>query len=750
MGMTRLPALVWISAATLLAQNVTTGGYSNERTNADLRESTLTPANVRPSKFGKLFTLSVDGQVYAQPLYQHGLNIAGKGVHNVLFAVTMHNTVYAFDADAPDAPLWTANLGPSIDTTTYSSDSGDYQDILPENGILSTPVIDAVNGILYAVAGTVENGHYLYRLHALNTSTGTETAGGPSLITASVPGVGDNSTAGNVAFDPAQHLQRSALLLSAGKIYIAFGSHGDASPYHGWIMAYDAANIAKQTAVFNATPNGAGGAFWQSGRGLTADTDGTVYAVSSNGDTDEDTNFSSNVLTLDASSLAVRDWFAPSDFAVLNDSDDDLGACGAVLIPGTNYLVTGGKEGIVYLLDKTQLGHTTTTDSQILQSFSGGDFGIFNLAVWPRPDGTLLYAHPANAPVKSWKLSGNTFSAAPVAQSLTGFNVPYQGMTLSANGTQSGTGLLWILASGGYPLPAPGMLRVYDAETLEEVWNSSIDPADVVGPYVKFVNPTVADGKVFVPSLSNSIVVYGLKSVAPSAPAVTAVVNAADYSNGPVAPGEIVAVYGQNLGPKDYVTGNFDGFGNLDRQLFGTLITFNNVPAPLIYTSAGVASVVVPYEVGTASTVTVQATVNGVAASPVTVPLAASAPAVFSADASGRGPGAILNQDYSLNTAQAPAEAGSIIVIYGTGGGALAGDAATGTIVTDAELQVQPVSVTIGGVSAEVLYAGNAGGEVAGAMQLNVRVPAGIHGAVPVVVTVGGKASQGLATVSVR
>src|SRR5271168_4645638 len=196
--------LTLVSGNTLLAQNVLTGGNDNYRTNANLNETILTPATVKSSSFGQLFALSVDGQIYAQPLYQQGLAMPDGSTHNVVFAATMHNTVYAFDADSPATPLWSVNLGPSVPTANYTSISGVYSDILPENGILSTPVIDPNTGTLYTVAATLENGAYIYRLHALDTGSGAEKFGAPATIAAQVIGLGDNSVNGSVAFDPSQ------------------------------------------------------------------------------------------------------------------------------------------------------------------------------------------------------------------------------------------------------------------------------------------------------------------------------------------------------------------------------------------------------------------------------------------------------------------------------------------------------------------------------------------------------------------
>ena len=230
------------------AQSVLTGNYDNARTNANLSETILNPSNVNTGSFGKLFSLPVDGQIYAQPLYQQNVTILSKGAHNVIphnvvYVATMHNSVYAFDADTPSTPLWTVNLGPSVPTSNYTSDTGDYTDITPENGILSTPVIDPATGTMYVVAATFESGKYIYSLHALDTGSGAERFNAPAVIAAQVAGIGDSSINASVSFDPSQHLQRPALLLANGVVYVSFGSHGDAVPFHGWLLGYSALNV---------------------------------------------------------------------------------------------------------------------------------------------------------------------------------------------------------------------------------------------------------------------------------------------------------------------------------------------------------------------------------------------------------------------------------------------------------------------------------------------------------------------------
>jgi len=733
------------------AANVLTGNYDNSRSNAYLYETTLTPANVKPGSFGMVSSLAVDGQIYAQPLYVQNVTLSDNSTHNIVFAATMHNTVYAFDADTPGIPLWSVNLGPSVPTSNYLSDTGlyDYSDILPENGILGTPVIDSSTGTLYVVAATLEDNSYFYRLHALDITTGAERFGAPAAIAAQVSGTGDNSTNGMVGFDPSQHLQRPGLLLLNGNVYVAFGSHGDATPFHGWIMGYSAQNVQNQISVFTPTPNGSGGSFWQSGRGLTADSAGNIYGVPSNGDTDLSSNFGDSVVRLDPTATQIADWFSPYNAQDLDDGDDDLGTTGAMLIDGTNYLVLAGKQGVIYLLDKTNLGHMAANDSQIVQRLDTQSYLIFNMALWNRPDGPLLYTHTVNAPITAYKLQGSSLGSAPVASSANGFAVPYQGMALSANGVQSGTGVLWVLAPLGPP-ESPAILHAYSAEGLAEIWNSTMLDADAVGGYSKFSNPTVANGKVYVPGNSNQLLVYGLTAGASPEPQVTGVVNAASFAAGPLAPGEAVTIFGRGIGPATAVTGSPGTSGAFSAQLAGTQVTFNGVPGPLLSVSSRTVTAIVPFEVSNSASISVVASYQGKSASAQKLRGGAAFPGIFAADGSGSGPGAILNQDGTLNSPAHPAPAGSVVVLSATGAGETKLPAKTGTLVREPAALSDAASVHIGGKPAKVLYAGAAPGQVAGATQINVQLPAGVSGTVPVVLTVGGQTSPATVTVSVR
>ena len=736
--------------------SVTTGLYDNARTGAYLLETTLTPSNVRPATFGRVFTLAVDGQIYAQPLYLQGLKVAGSAglssSHNVVFVATMHNSLYAFDADTPGMPLWTVNFGPSVPTSTYMTDWGTYADITPENGILGTPVIDPASGTIYAVSATFEKGAYFYRLHAIDCASGAERPNSPVTIQAKVPGTSSDSTDGSLSFDPGQHLQRPALLLSKGVVYVAFGSHGDGEPYHGWLMGYSAANVQQQVSVFTPTPGGDGGAFWQSGRGPATDDAGNIFLVASNGTADMTANFGNSVLKLDPTATKVADYFTPFDVQSLNDTDSDLVA-GPIVVPGTNLVVASGKAGILYSMDRTKMGHNSSTDSQIAQRLDTGMPLLFNMVLWNKSDGPVLYTHSANMSMTAFKLSNGKFPATPTASSPDGFPVPFQGMAISANGYTAGTGVLWVLGPTGSPR-SPAVLHAYNADGLAEIWNSGMNSGDAVGRYMKFTNPMVAGGKVFVPTGDNQLAVYGAVSnhntTSVHTPVITGIVNGASYANGPVAPGEVLAILGQYLGPNDMAAGSVGANGSLGTQLAGVQVTFNGVPGPLYAASTGMVSVIVPYEIAGAGKVKIQLTYNGAPAQPQVLSLVDAMPGLFTADSSGSGPGAFVNQDGSTNSPDNPAATGSIVVLSGTGGGTTSPASSTGSVVAGPAALNGQVSVTVGGSDAKVYYAGSTVGSVAGAMDIKIRVPSDVPtGPAAVVVTIGGQSSQETATLSV-
>ena len=387
-----LAALLVLSLSYCVSAQVSVTTYRNNlaRTGENLAETILTPANVNPVQFGKIFSRPVDGQLYAQPLYLPSVAIAGKGVHNVVFVATQHDSVYAFDADSNtgpnEPPLWQVSLANTVagETTASVADVLNCPTIAPELGITGTPVIDPSTNTLYVVAMTKRGDQIFHRLHALDVTSGAERPGSPVLIAASVPGTGDralSSSSTSVKFDAYFYKNRAGLLLLNGVVYTGWTSHCDSRSYHGWIIAYDARSL-QQVAVFNTTPNGYQGSIWMGGAAPAADAEGNIYAISGNGSFDADANglnLGDSFVKLSSPSLTVLDYFTPFNQLYLDRADIDLGSSGAVLLPDLagslthqRLLVSAGKEGRIYLLDRDRMGRFNPDgDSQIVQSIEG-------------------------------------------------------------------------------------------------------------------------------------------------------------------------------------------------------------------------------------------------------------------------------------------------------------------------------------------------------------------------------------------
>jgi hypothetical protein len=467
------------------------------RTGANLEETVLTPANVIESQFGKLFSQSVDGKVYAQPLYVSGLTIGGQ-TRNVIFVCTDNNSVYAFDADnGSDAALWHVNLG----TPVPSSDVGSCSDMSPQIGITGTPAIDKAGGTIYLDAKTTSSGGYFQKLHALDLTTGAEKFGGAVTISGSVNGK---------TFSAQRQHQRPGLVLLNGVVYLAFGSHCDMETYYGWLIGYNMTNL-QQVTIFNTTPIGSEGAIWSSGMAPAVDASGHIYVMVGNGSFNANTggaNYGESFLKFNTTGgiLSVADWFCPSNQAALSSSDFDVGSGGPVLIPGTSLIVGTGKEGIVYLVDQNNMGHYSTSTNNIVQQFkpdSETDRVGPSPVYWQGPADQYLYFSAGGNKTKVFTFNGSKIDTTAAAQSSETQGNP-GGISLSANGTAEG--ILWVVDDG-----SGGTLRAYDAAgTLTETWNSQDNSSrDSLGTYVKFVSPTIANGKVYV-GTDGGLVAYGL------------------------------------------------------------------------------------------------------------------------------------------------------------------------------------------------------------------------------------------------
>lgn len=491
--------------------NVLTYHNDNARTGQNLNETVLALTNVNATQFGKLFSLPVDGCVYAQPLYVSSVTIPSNGVHNIVYVTTEHDSVYAFDADTAGAPLWKASfLSKHPSVKSVASSEAHCSDLIPEIGITGTPVIDPTTGTLYLVASTRDGTNYFQRLHALDITTGQEKFGGPVVITASLAGTGDGSVGGTVSFDALLGNQRPGLLLLNGVVYIAWASHCDLGLYHGWILGYGATNL-QQVAVFNTTPNGAQGGIWMSGGALSADANGIIYAATGNGTFDANLggiDFGDSVLKLSTTGgLAVVDYFTPFNQQFLADNDLDLGSGGVLLVPTqsatvSNLLVAGSKQGTIYVVNRDNLGHFHSgSDSQIVQSLTNLIQAVFDTpAYW---NGRVYYGGAKTA-VQAFAVTNGQLSTTPVSQGSVVFGFPGATPSISANGTTNG--IVWVIQKDG-----KAILRAYDANNLtNELYNSSTRHGDSPGNAVKFTVPTIANGKVYV-GVEKSLAVYGLR-----------------------------------------------------------------------------------------------------------------------------------------------------------------------------------------------------------------------------------------------
>jgi uncharacterized protein (TIGR03437 family) len=744
-------SVVLIVAAGNAQVNVLTANYGNERSNANSQEKLLTPANVGPSTFGRIGALPVDGQVYAQPLYVSGLVFPGQGTHNVVYIATLHNSLYAYDADqlSPPQLLWKVNFGAPV----LSSLFGNYTDVAPEIGILSTPVIDTTKGVIYVVSATPSKKTIAYQLHALNLATGKEMLNGPATVSASVKGNGTGSVNGTLTFDPLWHIQRPALLLANNMVWVAFGSHADQEPWHGWMLSYNAADLSKKPMAFTATPNGWGGSFWQSGFGIAADSTGSLYAISGNGSYDGVTNFGESFLKFSGATPMVTDSFTPPNYQLMEDQDYDLSA-GPALVPGTHTLIGGDKYGLLYVVNGNAMGGLDrgNSNAQVVQVSTDG---VFNFAIRSLGASSLIYLQEKGGNLKAFSLGANGLTVTPVATSSTTSDSASVGLTVSSNGTTAGTGIVWETTNNRSLPGVPGTLRAFNADNIAtELWDSDMNAGDGLGRFAKFANPTVANGRVYVPSWSNAIVVYGPKAQAATLPkpVVQAVVNASSYAGGGVAPGELVTIFGEHLGPQTAAGMTVDASGRVPSIASNTVVLFDGIVAPMVYASATQVSAIAPYRVNSETT-NVQVVYQGVASDALSVPVTGSAPGVFTMDASGAGAAIVVNQDGTINSAGNPAPAGSVIFFYATGTGGMNPQPIDGTVVTTASLPQSgaPVTATIGGQTAQVMYAGGAPGMVLGVMQINLKVPAGVGGdAVPLVISANGASSQAGISVAVK
>lgn len=489
--------------------SVLTNKYDNSRDGLNASETLLSSANVNSNQFGKLFATNVDGYITAQPLYMSGVTING-ATHNVSFVATMHDSVFAIDADTGTV-LWQASaLYPSGATTVSMSSQGCAGVTgFDEVGILGTPVIDSVGGTIYVVAKTASSGKYYFYLHALDITTGLEKFGGPTSISATI---------GTLAFNTLEQMQRPGLLLSNGTVYVAFGSNGCDLNARGWLYAYNSTTL-QQTAVMTTQPdNSYGSSIWQGGVGPAADSNGNVFLSTANGlfDYPNFPDFGDSVLrlTLGSGGFTVADYFTPYDQEYMADNDEDLGSAGPTLLPTQtgsttpDLLVASGKDEDIYLINRDNLGqYNPTNNNQIVQYIPTALLGEFRGS--PTYWNGYVYFLAQQDYLRAYSLtinsSGNSvLSTTPVAETtgrLTSTAVP----SVSANGNTNG--IVWLVRS----VSNVPKLSAYDATSLFLLYDSgqAAGGRDTLGTITHFATQTVANGKVYA-GTQTQLVAYGL------------------------------------------------------------------------------------------------------------------------------------------------------------------------------------------------------------------------------------------------
>jgi len=499
--------------------DVVTYHYDNSRSGQNPNETALTPANVNSTKFGKLGEFTVDGKVDGQPLYLSQVTIGGQP-KNVLYVVTEHGSVYAFDADSINGStstfLWKTSTLPSGETT---SDNRGCSQVDPEIGITSTPVIDRTRNAIYVVAMSKNStGSYFQRIHALHLATGSELFGGPKAIAATYPGTGDNSSNGNVVFDPKQYKERPGLLEIGGTIYTTWSSHCDFAPYTSWVMAFSADTLG-ETSVLNLVPNGSEGGIWMAGTAPAADASGNIYFLVGNGTFDTTLNaqgFPSSgdcgncfVKIATSPGLALADYFTMNNTVSESNADTDLGSGGALLLPDmvdaggtTRHIAIGaGKDSLIYVVDRDAMGKFNATTDQIYQEISGQlGGGVYSMPAYF--NGSVYYGAVGDA-LKSFSLANAKLAGTPSSQSTHQFGYPGTTPSVSANGTTNG--IVWAIENSG------AILFAYEATNLATELYDSNQAANNRDHFSgnKFITPLVVNGKVYI-GTPTSVAVFGL------------------------------------------------------------------------------------------------------------------------------------------------------------------------------------------------------------------------------------------------
>ena len=512
----------FILCTALLSSGTDVVTYHNDiaRTGHNLEETILTTGNVNSSSFGKLFTSPVDGIIDAEPLYLSAVSIPGKGTHNVIYAVTENDSVYAFDADT-GALLWQVS---ALGSGESPSDNHSCGQISPQIGITSTPVIDrssGPHGTIYVVAMSKNSSKYFQRIHALDMTTGAEEFGGPVTVAAKYKGTGDNSHHGFVIFDPAQYAERQGLLLLNHVIYTGWTSHCDYRPYTGWLIGYNEHTLA-QTSVLDVTPNGSEGSIWQAGTGIAADGQ-NLFFLDANGTFDTTLNqkgfpikgdYGNGFLKVSTvSKLHVVDYFNMYNTVNESDNDTDLGSGGALVLPPMNdvngktrHLAIGaGKDQNIYIVDRSNMGKfNPNNDNAIYQEIDG----VLAGGIWGAPayfDGNIYYG-PVGNNLLQFRFSKAKLSLSPHSRSVASFTYPGTTPSVSANGASNG--IVWAIEHSD----PNDVLHAYDATNLaNELYNSSQagNQRDQFGTASHFGTPLIVNGKVYVGTATN-VTAFGL------------------------------------------------------------------------------------------------------------------------------------------------------------------------------------------------------------------------------------------------
>ena len=497
--------------------HLTVSTYHNDNSRSGIysSETTLTPANVNVVSFGKVASVPVQGLVFAQPLYIDNITTSDGKTHKLAIVATEHDQVYGIDTDTYQV-LWQRNL---LDTqgsaTTIPTDDVNCNVLGNEVGVTGTPVIDPDSETVYVVAAMKETAQgqpeYFQKIYALDLTTGLDRV---SPVTIASP---SGSQYGSARFDPLLNLQRSALLLDDGNVYVSWASHCDNGSYTGWVIGFSSTTLAL-TSAWTPDPSGLSGGMWMSGGGPAADSSGNIFQAVGNGWSDPSTggsNFGDSVVRLSASgsNLSVADYFMPYNYDKMYSDDLDLGAGGPILLPSQtgarfpSLMVTGGKDGTIYLLNRANLGQWhANDDSQVVQSFQITNSSVFSTPLFWN---NTLYYGLGQFPLQAFAFdpSTETFNTTPVSSS--SMDMSWPGVTPSMSSNNGSDAVLWVLQASGNN----GILQAFDPTNLStELYDTEQSPdRDRTDGSVRFAIPTVAGGKVFIGS-QNALDIYGLLS----------------------------------------------------------------------------------------------------------------------------------------------------------------------------------------------------------------------------------------------